>query len=806
MKQATKKAINVFDEPDEIFDGETPPYKATLTDWKAEPGIHKLRSDFDAANFAHSKAITKVDEWKNLIQVQGPERVKKVRGRSSVQPRLIRRQNEWRYSALSEPFLGTEKLFEVTPETAEDKPAAIQNELLLNHQIRTYLDRVSFFDQMVRKGVDEGTIIIQTGWKQVEGEVEVDVPKFDMTTDVDDMWMAGVQQALQMKQAAPDEYENQVPDDIRASVDHFEETGELLRATQNGFTKQKQKRVIANHPTAELLSVHNVRIDPSCGADFSKARYYTHTRETSLADLKRDGRYKNLEHINLESVGPGISTDHTTLMADGTFQFADKARKIIVVHEYWGWYDIHGTGVLTPIVAAWSGDVLIRMEENPFPDKELNLIVIPYMPVADSVYGETDAELLGDYQRIYGALLRGSIDLLGRSANSQTGIAKGMLDSTQRELFDRGQNYEYNPTNHPSQGIHTHTYPEMPASALTLMQLMNQEAEAITGVKSFSGGMSGESYGKVAAGIRGMLDAASKREMAIIRRLASGVNKLGKKWMAMNGEFLSKEEVVRVTNEEFVAVKRDELQGKFDLIVDISTAEVDDAKAEQLAFMLQTMGPNLGMDMVKMILSEIARLRRMPDLSKAIANFQPQPDPMVEAMKELEVAKVRAETARINAQAAKDEATVAKLQAETEQIWADINDQVNGVEHANAMEIVQAQAQGNADTRIVDSLLSPEEEGKRKPDPDAAIGYRELARQRANDRGQPEAPMVAQDPSLLAPPMPMDPGMLGEQPIGIPEEIDSLMGGDASLPPEQSINSMEFDPSQDPALNPAINL
>src|SRR5690606_39118291 len=129
-------------------------------------------------------------------------------------------------------------------------------------------------------------------------------------------------------------------------------------------------------------------------------------------------------------------------------------------------------------------------------------------------------------------------------------------------------------------------------SAIVMLQMQNQEAEALTGVKAFSGGLSGDAYGEVATGIKSVLDAATKREMAILRRLASGLVQVGKKICAMNAIFLSETEVVRVTNEQFVEVRREDLAGNFDLKVDISTAEVDNNKAQDLAFMLQTMGNN----------------------------------------------------------------------------------------------------------------------------------------------------------------------------------------------------------------------
>ncbi|MDR8444735.1 chromosome partitioning protein ParB, partial [Acinetobacter baumannii] len=84
----------------------------------------------------------------------------------------------------------------------------------------------------------------------------------------------------------------------------------------------------------------------------------------------------------------------------------------------------------------------------------------------------------------------------------------------------------------------------------------------------------------------------SKREMSILRRISAGVVRLGRKIISMNAEFLDEEQVIRITDEEFVAIKRDDLAGNFDLKLTISTAEGDEAKAQQIAFMMQTIGNN----------------------------------------------------------------------------------------------------------------------------------------------------------------------------------------------------------------------
>lgn len=701
-----------------------------LTSWANEPSQRDLYADFLGSKTAHDTQMSKIRKWQDLMEIKGTAKPPVIKGRSQVQPKLIRRQAEWRYSALTEPFLGSSgKLFKVSPVTFEDARGAEQNELVLNHQFRTKLNRIKFVDDLVRSVVDEGTGIVRLGWKRVTTQISVDQPVYQHIEPSTQEHVDAFSSALQMRENDPRTFEKSAPLEMKAALSYYDDTGVPNIAIDTGTTeKVKQTKIIDNRPTVQVLNPKNVYIDPSCEGDLDKAMFVIVLFETSKAEiLKEKDRYKNIDSINWDSVPAALSTpDYTTGTQDPSFQFKDEMRKRIVAHEYWGFYDVEGNGTLTPIVATWIGDVLIRMERNPFPDEKLPFVVIPYLPVKRELYGEADAELLEDNQKVLGALTRGMIDLMGRSANAQQGFAKGMLDVLNKRRFENGQDYEYNPQISPQNGIVEHKYPEIPQSALLMLNLQNQEAEALTGVKSFGGGISGEAYGEVAAGIKGVLDAASKREMAILRRIAKGVADIGRKLIAMNGVFLSKKEVIRITNEEFVEVDREDLKGEFDLEVDISTAEVDQAKSSDLGFMLQTMGPNFPIEMTQMILAEICRLKRMPELEHAIRTYKPQPDPMAEQMKQLELAKAQKEVEELDSKIELNKAKAQEALANKDQKTLDFVEQETGTKHEREMQKSRGQAQGNQNLEITKSLLAPKKEGETKPNIDAAIGYNAL--------------------------------------------------------------------------------
>lgn len=697
-----------------------------LTTWAKEPSVIDLKRDLQYASTSQNKQITKIDSWNDLFNVENQAKPPKIKGRSSVQPKLIRRQAEWRYPALTEPFLTSNKLFQVNPVTFEDTSAAKQNELVLNWQFRTKLNRVKFIDDFVRSTVDEGTSIVQVGWLRQTTEHKELQPIWDHYPVEDPQAIEQLTQAVEFKKANPRIYDESTNEAIKAAVDFYESSGIPTIAQQVGMEEVTVQDVLENKPTVTVLDPRNVFIDPTCLGDMDNALFVIVAFETNKAELlKNTDRYKNLDKVNWETATTAATVTYGK-SEQLDFTFSDAIRKKVIAYEYWGFNDINDDGNLVPIVATWIDDVMIRMEENPFPDGKLPFVVTAYTPVKREVYGDSDANLLEDNQKILGAVTRGVIDLLGRSANSQIGIAKSLLDPLNRRRFENGQDYEFNPQLNPQSNIIEHKYPDIPQSALALISMQNNEAEALTGVKAFSGGLSSQAYGNVATGIRGMLDASAKREMSILRRLAKSVARIGEKIIAMNAVFLSEEETIRITNKEFITIQREDLKGNFDLEVDITTAEINDAKVQDLAFILQTIGPNIDPQITMMILSEIAGLKNMPELQERISTYQPQPDPLAEEMKQLEIEKIKSEIAYNNARA---ENMVASARAQD----LDSEMEASGYKHSQAMEKQKAQAQGNQDLQVTKALTQSRKQGEMPADIDAAIGYNLISKQQSQE-------------------------------------------------------------------------
>lgn len=575
--------------------------------------LNALKADLKAADMLKKSQDSIISKWKS--EYNGEPYGNERKGKSAIVSRDIKKQSEWQHATIVDPFVSTSDIIKCAPVTAEDEASARQNELLLNTQFTRKFDRFNFISKAVKVLDREGTLVVQTGW-DYEGE--------DFVTTADTV-----------------------------VINEFGEE----EVVEEEVTETIVKR---NQPTAKVCRNEDVYIDPTCQDNLDNANFVIHRYETDMSTLKKDGRYKNLDKLSKQS-----REDYDYDSPDETeFRFSDEPRKKLVVYEYWGNYDVNGTGIAEPIICAWVNDVIIRLQSNPYPDGKPPFIVVPFNSVPFKIHGEANAELIGDNQKVKTAVIRGIIDNMSQSNNGQVAVRKGALDPVNRKKFLSGSHFEFNGS--PAdfwQG----SYNSIPASAFEVIGLMNNEIESITGTKSFSGGINGGSLGNTATGARGALDATATRRMNIVRNVAENLIKpLMRKWMAYNAEFLEEEEVVRVTNEEFVPVRRDDLSGRVDIDISISTAEDNAVKSQELSFLLQTLGPNEDPEVRRGIMADIMELMRMPDQAKRIREYQTQPDPMQEKMKQLEIQRYELENQLLQAKIADRHSDVEENKADVE--------------------------------------------------------------------------------------------------------------------------------------------
>ena len=66
-------------------------------EWANPPELSDLKLNYQEAQSAHAAQEQKIEEWLDNLHVRGAAKPPARKGRSSAQPKLIRKQAEWRY-------------------------------------------------------------------------------------------------------------------------------------------------------------------------------------------------------------------------------------------------------------------------------------------------------------------------------------------------------------------------------------------------------------------------------------------------------------------------------------------------------------------------------------------------------------------------------------------------------------------------------------------------------------------------------------------------------------------------------------
>ena len=635
--------------------------KAKLTQWSNEPTCQDLKNDYEKSSSFHEEYKRKLLQYAE--DREGGKKITARPGKSTARPKVVRKNAEWKYPKLEDPFLNTEDMFEIRPRTWEDTKAAEQNALLLNYQWSTKIPKVKLVNDVVRYLVDEGTVVVKTGWTVKEETVKVmqEEPVY-----------AGPEESIILMERAVNSGEMTV-EEFQARMSN----GDPMQVGVKMVEVEVQK-IVKNQPKYEVCNNANIIIDPTCEGNIEEANFIIHEYDTNIAELKAEEYYKDPETGEVSGVYKNLSIikykdgelayDEHKSDAYNEFKFTDKARKKLTAYEYWGYWDINGDDTLTPIVATWVGDVLIRLEENPFPHKRLPFSIATYMPIKKEVMGEPDAELIRENQESIGKMTRAAHDITSEQAVGQEFIDETLFPSISvKQQYEKGNTVYYRAGMSPKNSIYKKDIAPVPPSIFNMIQWQQTEAESLTGTKAFSGGISGDALGNSVGGIRSALDATSQRDLSILRRVSELFKDMARLTIAMNQAYLSEEEVIRVTNEEFVTIRRDDLAGEFDLKIDVSTPEKDEDTANKLNMLLQTNASSMDPSEARIYRAKIAKLWKQPDLAKSIETYEPQADPIQQQIQMMQLEKAKLELSVLTKQIEEMDSRIIERVSRTEE-------------------------------------------------------------------------------------------------------------------------------------------
>lgn len=693
-----------------------------------KPTPDKLKEIFLASQSYAAPYLNAMTHWENLIVANPlnnePEgaSANKTKTRSTVTIKHIRKLLEWRYPVIEQAFLSRKDLFNPSGREDIDSEVAKYHKIILNYQMNNEIDKTTFITRMVRAFLNRGTVAVHLGWKAQKGYPTKIVPLFKYeyvaaeSNEAKELEM--IYADVLARLAAKPQAESSIASHLVEGARYYEKHGIVNRVTVTDFTEvtATEEEFICNQPTLSVVSMHDVFGSPECKTCLQDSPYVIYRYLASIHELEEnpDLDTSKVAWNIVSTLASGTDSVLNTIYGD------DDKRRTVEVYEYWGLHDIDGKGTLIPVRISWVDGHVLECVPNPYPDKKHPFYSAAYSPdvTLESIYGSSDAYLVEENQAILSAMHRGIIDIHANSAYGQRGVAKNVLDFVNKNKFLKGENFEYDPNMvDPSAMFHTFDFPSIQPTTMAYMQQINADSDALTGIKSFNEGISGNALGDTAAGVSGVLSATALRESSIIGRLEAMLIQIAKRIMLLNTLYLDTKKIIALTGLEGLLIKSAH-NPLIDVELDITNQAEDSLKAQEISFMLQTLGNALPPELTKRALMEIAELRNLPNFYNTLSAYDMSPPPP--SPEELEIQRLQIELLKqqvTNEQAkgrellskanltdvkvASEQATAKKTEAEADQIVLATERLASGEETNDKIRVISAQGEANTAANLV---------------------------------------------------------------------------------------------------------
>lgn len=690
------------------------------------PTPEKLKEVFLASQ-AHAEAhLNDVRKWENLIKAPDlpDDKNKRVKTRSTLTVKHIRKLMEWRYPVLEQAFLAKQNLFNPVGREARDAPVAKAHKAILNYQFNNEMDKVSLVSRMVRAYMNQATVVTRLGWRSEKEKITKIVPVFKheyiakSNPKYETLEKTYVETAQTLKNTP--QAVSSLPPHIVEGTDYYTKHKQIVDVTITDFVEREseEEEYTYNQPVLDVVNLYDVFASPECKTNIQDSPYVIFRFNEAIHVLEANDDYDTSE-VNWDGVVSSYSGSDSALNA---IYSGDDKRRTVEVFEYWGLHDTNGDGKLEQVKVTWVEGQIIEAIPNPFPDKKHPFYSAAYSPDTEleSFYGSGEAYLAEDNQAILSAMHRGIIDIHANSAYGQRGIAKNVLDPVNRAKFLNGDNFEYDSqVVDPSALFKTFDFPSVNPSTMAYMQQINAESDALTGIKSFNEGISGSALGDTAAGVSGVLSATALRESSIIGRLEGMIIQVAKRIMNLNVLYLDIGKIVQLAGIEGLVIKTNH-NPLIDVALDVTNQAEDALKAKEISFMLQTLGQSMPPELVKASLMEIAQLRNMNTYYNLLDNFDmapPAPSEMEQRAQELQVQLLEAQLGEVQARTAKgqkdavlseakagtEQAKASKTTAETDKLSVETDRLTKGQETEDKIRVISAQAESMAAANLLKS-------------------------------------------------------------------------------------------------------
>lgn len=620
--------------------------------------LKDLQKNYKSSVTSKNRVDSSIRGW--LKAYNGDKYGNEVNGRSQIVMKDVKKAIKAMSPSIIEPFISTSTIVGAKPAKVGGEQKADYVADILNYQYNNQFDRLEFITSISTILPKEGTVFIRTGWE------------FSSKNSKKVLNGLSLQEIQMMKQQGIEGVT-----DIENNKD-----GTFNVTIEKNETKE-------NRPTAVICKNESITTDPTAQS-FKDSKFITYEFEMSYSDIKKQKDIYDFQPITEElletyttasrypetALGGQRAIDNYNSGVDYNFNFSDKTSRKLRLIEYWGEYDIDGSGVNEQIVCVWikGTDKILRLDKNPYPDGEIPFVSCQYNFEPFTIWGNGVADVIGDGQQIHTAIMRGFIDNMSLANNGQKLIQKGAIDYVNLAKLQRGEKFiEVNNI----EGVRDGSYNNIPPSAFNIYNMVTDENERLSGVSKSIDNLDSATVGRSASGMS-MAQTTAQRHMNILVKVIADMYKdMFEKWASYNLAYLDQEQAVEIAG-SLVGADKDMMTDDVHLEIKVQLDAQNQEKIQQINMLLQQAhmyGNQMPPMVVPFLIGEFFEALGKYEEANSIRNYQPQPDPMQQQMQQLEMQKLQAEIMVLQAQAGlntskSDEAQskTVKHQAETDHI------------------------------------------------------------------------------------------------------------------------------------------
>lgn len=349
--------------------------------------------------------------------------------------------------------------------------------------------------------------------------------------------------------------------------------------------KRISKPMAENVPPEEFVFDYKARELKDAFCAHKKRVHKNHLRKYGLDDEEIQ---EAIDEVN-ESTNT-IVIERFRDLGGSSFIVDDKDKNFVYIYEcYLDDYDEEGTPVPQKVVIF--GNKVVQAEENTYgrpPFVVMSPIIIPHR-----VCGRGLAELVVEIQKLRTALVRYILDNIYFQSNGMMVVNPYRIDVDSLQDANRPGGRVFTTYDiDPSTAIFPVPVTQLQGYVMKMLEYIEGPVkENRTGITRYNQGLDGKSLNRTATGVTQIMNAAQQRVELVARIFSeTGMRDLYQAFVDMNIEFFDIEVNLKI-NEQWHTVRKEDIDGEFDVIIDVgSSTGTKEMAYQQKMQMLNTYG------------------------------------------------------------------------------------------------------------------------------------------------------------------------------------------------------------------------